>query len=107
MATDAAGFASPNPLFMKYTPDAEGRFAGQGGYGYRSIEAFIVAAAAVQAGAATARDFDDKLATVHTTFQTSAILDAGRQSLDAGGASMALVYSDDAEPLRPTAIKRA
>lgn len=26
---------SVNPLFMKYTPDRDGRFAGQSGYGYR------------------------------------------------------------------------
>ena len=41
MATDAAGFKSVNPLFMKYTPDAQGKFAGQNAYGYRSIALFI------------------------------------------------------------------
>ena len=41
LATDAGGFSSPNPLFMKYTPDAQGYFSGQSGYGYRSIEAFV------------------------------------------------------------------
>ena len=30
---------------MKYTPDGEGRFAGQSGYGYRSIESFVEAGA--------------------------------------------------------------
>lgn len=104
VSTDAAGFASPNPLFMKYTPDAAGKFAGQGGYGYRSIEAFIAAATAIQSGAATARDFDDRLATIHTTFQTTAILEAGRRSLDASGAAMELVY-DTAHPLRPVTIR--
>lgn len=29
------------PLFMKYTPDSEGKFAGQHAYGYRSIALFI------------------------------------------------------------------
>ena len=48
LATDTAGFSSPNPLFMKYTPDAQGYFSGQCGYGYRSIEAFVDA---VDAGA--------------------------------------------------------
>ena len=51
VATDALGFMSENPLFMKYTP-TDGRFAGQAGYGYRSIEAFIEAAEAVTCGAA-------------------------------------------------------
>jgi D-galacturonate reductase len=79
-----ASFASPNPLFMKYTPD-EGRFTGQLGYGYRSIEAFIDAVRQINAGVASARDFDSRLATVHTTQQGTAILEAGRRSLDAGG----------------------
>ncbi|MFT5855317.1 MAG: D-galacturonate reductase, partial [Verrucomicrobiales bacterium] len=41
IATDAGGFSSPNPLFMKYLPDAEGQFAGRSAYGYQSIEAFL------------------------------------------------------------------
>jgi D-galacturonate reductase len=34
MADDDLGYKSVNPLFMKYTP-SDGKFAGQGGYGYR------------------------------------------------------------------------
>lgn len=34
MASDADGYRSVNPLFMKYTP-TDGRFSGQLGYGYR------------------------------------------------------------------------
>ena len=44
LALDEAGFSSPNPLFMKFTPDADGYFSGQNGYGYRSIEVFLRAA---------------------------------------------------------------
>ena len=33
VATDEHGYASVNPLFMKYEPDAHGQFAGQTGYG--------------------------------------------------------------------------
>lgn len=94
VATDAGGYASINPLFMKYTPDARGAFAGQGGYGYRSIEAFVAAAAAIQAGEATPGDFEDSLATVHGTMLTTAILEAGRRSLDAGGAQQVIVYDE-------------
>lgn len=37
VATDATGFASFNPLYMRYTPDSKGRFVGQGGYGYKVL----------------------------------------------------------------------
>ena len=67
VATDAAGYASANPLFMKYAPDADGYFAGQNGYGYRSIEDFVNAALAIRAGEATADDFRGKLATCEET----------------------------------------
>ena len=105
-ATDAGGFASPNPLFMKYTP-SEGRFVGQQGYGYRSIEAFIAAAAAINAGAATARSFDAQLPTVHATFLTTVVLEAGRRSLDAGGAVMEILYAEQGETshARPVEIR--
>lgn len=84
LATDAAGYASANPLFMKYAPDADGYFAGQTGYGYRSIEAFIDAALAIRAGQATAVSFEGKLATARETALVTAILEAGRRSLDDG-----------------------
>ncbi|MDB4428967.1 Gfo/Idh/MocA family oxidoreductase, partial [Akkermansiaceae bacterium] len=41
-ASDAGGYQSPNPLFFRYTPDANGRFAGQSSYGYQSIADFIL-----------------------------------------------------------------
>lgn len=96
MAADASGFASVNPLFMRYSSD-EGRFVGQSAYGYRSIELFVVAAADVRAGKATARDFDKRLATVHCTMMGTAILEAGRRSLDAKGAPCDIVYATEEE----------
>lgn len=100
VATDAAGFASVNPLFMKYTP-TNGMFSGQGSYGVRSFENFIDACREVNAGAKKPSDFDDgSLATVHTTMQGTAILEAGRLSLDAGGAPMDILYEgEEAEPV--------
>lgn len=92
LATDADGYASPNPLFMKYAPDAEGKFAGQHGYGYRSIEAFVDAARAIRAGEAGCEDFNGRLATIHDTARVTAILDAGRRSLDSGGQQFVLDY---------------
>lgn len=62
-ATDAAGFASLNPLFWKPTPSS-GKFVGQGGYGYRSIESFVEAVHEVRAGKSKPADFNGSLATL-------------------------------------------
>ena len=98
LATDVTGYAAANPLFMKYTPDADGYFAGRTGYGYRSFEAFVDAAAAIRAGDATARDFEGKLATVQETALVTAILEAGRRSLDAGGSIIGIDYDEAGRP---------
>lgn len=92
VATDDCGFASHNPLFMKYKPNGSGQFAGQGGYGYRSIEAFVNAAQAIREGAASPRDFRDQLATVADTVVVTAILEAGRRSLDRDGEVIPLEF---------------
>jgi len=92
LATDSAGYASANPLFMKYAPDADGLFAGQTGYGYRSIEAFVDAVQAIESGKAAAKDFAGKLATVEETALVTAILEAGRKSLDDGGRVYQIEY---------------
>ena len=82
LATDKSGYSSPNPLFMKYTPDANGQFAGRDGYGYRSIEAFVDAVSEIRSGKARPEDFNGKLATVDDTLWVTKILEAGRISLD-------------------------
>jgi len=101
MAVDAAmgkpgdGYRSLNPLFMKYTPSRAGHFVGQQGYGYRSFEAFLQAASSIVRGDSKAVDFDEvgasaaashtetgSVASIHDTFRTTAILEAGRRSLD-------------------------
>jgi D-galacturonate reductase len=93
LATDAGGFSSPNPLFMKYTPDAQGYFSGQSGYGYRSIEAFVDAVSQVREGLATPDEFRGGLATVDDTVLVTAILEAGRRSLDHGGVPQQIEYA--------------
>ena len=75
VATDDAGYSTPNPLFMRYLPDGQGGFAGQGAYGYTSIATFLEA---VKGG-------NPELATVQQTREVTAILEAGRKSLDGGG----------------------
>ncbi|MCC6512075.1 MAG: Gfo/Idh/MocA family oxidoreductase [Pirellulaceae bacterium] len=94
LATDQSGYNSPNPLFMKFTPNAEGYFSGQDGYGYRSIEAFLRAAEQIRQGRATPDDFNGRLATASDTLLCTAILEAGRRSLDAGGRPIRLDYDE-------------
>ena len=68
---------------MKYSPSESGHFDGQRGYGYVSIEKFVDAARLVNAGASAAADFDAHgLPTLANTILTTAILNAGRISLD-------------------------
>ena len=93
ISTDDAGFSSANPLFMKYTPDADGFFSGQTGYGYRSIEAFLRAAESVRTGQSRPDDFNGKLATVQDTLLVTAILEAGRRSLDEQGRAVKIIYA--------------
>ena len=70
-------------------------FAGQRCYGYLSFEAFVDAAARCNDGSATPADFDGVLPTLATTAGATAILEAGRRSLDAAGRPHELVYADD------------
>ncbi len=96
VATDGAGFAAVNPLFWKPTRSATtGEFAGQRCYGYLSFEAFVDAAAACSHGGRAPADFDGALPTMATTAGATAILEAGRRSLDAGGRPFELMYTDD------------
>jgi D-galacturonate reductase len=68
---------------MKYTPSESGHFDGQRGYGYVSIEKFIDAARSVNASLTTPDDYDKNgLPTIANTVLTTAILNAGRISLD-------------------------
>lgn len=94
LAQEGQPFASVNPLFMKYKP-TRGRFSGQTGYGYRSFEHFVDACAEIRSGESSTSDFDESLPTIHVTYLTTAILEAGRRSLDAGGRPMAIVYEGD------------
>jgi D-galacturonate reductase len=70
-------------LSMKYTPSETGYFDGQRGYGYISIEKFIDAARSVNVGTSQPADYDEYgLPTIENTVLTTAILHAGRISLD-------------------------
>ena len=95
VSCDGDQFRSVNPLFMKYTP-TNGMFSGQGSYGVKSFECFVDACREVNAGTKSVESFDDgSLATACTTVQGTAILEAGRRSLDADGRPMDILYGKD------------
>mmetsp|Transcript_2964 Transcript_2964/g.3822 ORF Transcript_2964/g.3822 Transcript_2964/m.3822 type:complete len:416 (+) Transcript_2964:51-1298(+) len=94
LATDAAGYKSSNPLFWKPAP-SNGKFKGQHCYGYLSFESFIDAANSVNSKHITVQALDADLPTMATTVGATAILEAGRRSLDAGGKPFNLIYDSD------------
>ena len=74
-----------NPFYMKYTPDEEGNFDGQMGYGYVSFEKFVDAVTGLKEGKVGLEELDERgLPTLRNTIATTAILEAGRRSLDEG-----------------------
>ncbi|KAI5298951.1 hypothetical protein KEM55_002746, partial [Ascosphaera atra] len=80
---DAGQLQWVNPFYMRYAPDEEGNFGGQTGYGYISFEKFIDAVTALNEGRVTLDDLDKRgLPTLKNTVATTAILHAGRVSLD-------------------------
>jgi len=70
-------------------------FTGQRTYGYLTFEATIDAATRCNSGEKRVADFDGVLPTMSTTSCATAILEAGRISLDNGGRTMELVYAND------------
>lgn len=85
-----------NQLNVRYIPDSKGYYAGQSGYGYRSIEAFVSLADDVRTGRASLGEVEAAgvLATVANTTFVTAILEAGRRSLDAGCRPVRILYHD-------------
>merc|ERR1712137_1426200 len=67
------------------------------GYGVRSLTNFIDSCISVNVGNKTADDVRPDNASVHDTMIGTAILEAGRRSLDAGGKPMDIVYGEDKE----------
>ena len=90
VATDASGYASVNPLFMRYTPDTNGSYAGQNAYGHQSIEAWVDACVSVNQDPGRLKQVEASLPTLSQTRTVTAILEAGRNSLNANGASISI-----------------
>ncbi len=72
-----------NPFYMKYAPDESGNFAGQSGYGYVSFEKFCGQCDCFKGGRCDLDELMDRdLPTLKNTIATTAIVEAGRRSLD-------------------------
>ena len=71
---------------------------------FRSFEAFIDAVGAINNGESKVSDFSESLATISTTYRTTAILEAGRLSLDTNK-TISIEYADDSNYCRPTGLK--
>lgn len=81
-----------NPFYMRYAPDEEGNFNGQSGYGYVSFEKFIDAVTGLNDGKISLEDLDKRgLPTLANTVYTTAILEAGRRSLDEDGRTVEII----------------
>ncbi len=81
-----------NPFYMKYAPDEDGNFNGQTGYGYISFQKFVDAVTKLREGKVTLEELDQRdLPTLANTIATTAILEAGRRSLDDGGRGVEIV----------------
>jgi len=94
ISTDENGYFSVNPLYMKYVKDTDGYFAGQSGYGYHSLEVFTDSVININKNGLSVDTFDNKLATMNSEMVT-AILQAGRQSLDTNGRPINIVYDSN------------
>ena len=91
VAEDGCDFQSYNPLYIRNKPDPKGRYCGQAGYGYVSFQKFVEAAQEIRDGKKKCTDFYDDLPCGYHVLNTSAILEAGRLSLDNGGRRVAIV----------------
>lgn len=95
VCTHEDGLAAVNPLYMAYLPGADGNFNGHHGYGYKSLETFVKSCVAVNEGKVTLAQLDNRIPTLKATIVTTAILEAGRASLDAKGKRMTFTYDED------------
>eukprot|EP00842_Homolaphlyctis_polyrhiza_P005867 jgi/Hompol1/6281/HPOL_002619-RA len=102
MATDDNGYASVNPLFMRYTPDSNGFYAGQSTYGHRSIELWAEACLSIKQGKAKSSDFEGQLPTIRETEIVTAVLEAGRMNPHHSTAQNRLPHLGFPSGTRPT-----
>ncbi|KAJ1439156.1 hypothetical protein B484DRAFT_391946, partial [Ochromonadaceae sp. CCMP2298] len=68
-----------------------------------SFESFVDAVASLNAGTASVSDFNHSLASIATTYRTTAILEAGRRSLDTKK-TVEIHYADRVNFCQPTSL---
>jgi len=95
VCTDDDGLASVNPLYMSYLPGPEGHYNGHHGYGFKTPQSFVEACIRLNKGETTLAELDASLPTLKATIATTAILEAGRRSLDAKGGAVEFTFADD------------
>jgi D-galacturonate reductase len=95
VCTDDEGLASVNPLYMSYLPGPGGHFNGHHGYGFKTPETFVDACVRLNAKEVTLAELDGILPTLKATIPTTAILEAGRRSLDQKGAAVTFSFAAD------------
>ncbi|KAJ3040389.1 hypothetical protein HDV00_010943 [Rhizophlyctis rosea] len=77
--------SSHNPLYIRYTPDSQGHYVGQGCYSHRSIEEWADTCVKVNRGEIKREEAERLIPTIESSAVVTAILEAGRRSLDGGG----------------------
>eukprot|EP01083_Nonionella_stella_P318781 1166969_1 len=92
---DSNGVNHINPLYMRNIPDNDGNYCSQNGYGYVSFERFVRAAKLINDGEKTPEEFDPQLPTGNVTAVVTAMLEAGRISLDNDNRAVMLQYDQN------------
>eukprot|EP00040_Diaphanoeca_grandis_P011761 m.60304 g.60304 ORF g.60304 m.60304 type:complete len:432 (+) comp22825_c0_seq1:112-1407(+) len=94
VCTHDEGYKSVNPLYMAYLPGSDGNFNGHHGYGYKSFDVFVNSCTALNAGQTTLAKLDEQIPTLKATMITTAILEAGRMSLDNSNKRVTLEFDE-------------
>ena len=89
------GHVAPNPYFFNLRADESGRADLSTQYGYRSVRAFVLAAAQVLEGARAAQGFGDGLPTMRESEGITAILAAADVSLEARSRVVGILRTGD------------
>lgn len=74
-------------------------------YGFKSFSAFVDAVHRVRDGSATIDQVAPSIAMGRDTIQATAVLEAGRRSLDAGNGRPCRILYDDGDWNVPTALR--
>jgi len=100
--TNSNGSGTTYPLYMKYSTSS-GYFEGQVGYAYRSLESFVNGARKANAYKNSSLSLDGFFSSLEDNLATSAILEAGKLSIE-NGSKMYCISYDGPQKNIPTNI---